>query len=120
MTSVASEGSRRASAYIRLFTRWIGIASVLLSALIFAAQIFESLTLPDCESERASTALLAVAREAQIEAVSVEDPQGLASAQAEVSCRATLAVNAGATIAIRYRFFWEGWTQKIEITGVDG
>lgn len=120
MTGILTESrTRTAGAVMAGLTRWIGIASVILSALIFVAELDESFALPDCDSTRASQALRELARASHIEAASVVEPQTLTSAADEVSCKAALAFDEGGSIGVRYRFFWEGWTVKIEITESD-
>jgi hypothetical protein len=120
MTYVLSEtGVWTASAIIARLTRWIGIASLILSAVILAAATDERFSLPECDSARATDSLRELAGAARIERAAVVEPQSLRSGSDEKFCKATLALNEGAAIGVRYRFYWDGWTQKIEFTDAD-
>ena len=94
-------------------------AGLILCAVILAAETDERFSLPECESARATDSLRDLARAARIERAAVVEPQSLRSGADEKSCKATLALDEGAAVGVRYRFYWDGWTQKIEFTDAD-
>jgi hypothetical protein len=97
--------------------KWVPIAAGVIAALIGAAKLSETFTLPSCESSRSLGAIKAIFKDKNIPEPTLTDPKGMTSTSSEKTCEASYEIpNEKGTLD--YRVFWDGWEAKVMITKV--
>ncbi len=107
-------------------TRWLATAVTVLGVIAvvvtIAGQAIRLFVLPACDSQAAlgpATDLLKRSLANVSSSVSLGEARTVATVDREVRCQAVLTVPGG-TRTVGYKVFWEGWTAKIQVTGVVG
>ena len=115
-TSATSTGETLGSKLQRWSYRALSIATVVVVSVVTLAQIIEHVTLPDCDSERASKSLIGLAKDIDVSVTKLSEIKTLPGGQDETQCSARADLPDGLSILFVYSFFWDGWTVKGAIT----
>ena len=117
-TPVAPPQAPAAPTLGQRLTKWIPIAAGLIAALIGAAKLFETFSLPSCESSRSLGAIKSIFKDKNLPEPTLTDPKSLTSTSSEKTCETAYEIpNEKGTLD--YRVFWDGWDAKVMITKVN-
>ncbi|HUD84888.1 MAG TPA: hypothetical protein VMR17_00490 [Xanthobacteraceae bacterium] len=100
----------RASPYksYRFAFRLIGIPALAVAGVFIYAGLRDRLVLPECDSDRAKKTLGDVLKQLKLEPARYEPIKTVSSTKEQVVCSAVLPLPDGATVAVDYRFYWQG------------
>jgi hypothetical protein len=101
---------RRSSPYksYRFAFRLIGIPALAVAGVFLYRGISDRLALPECDSGRAKKTLSEVLKEMKLEPLRYEPIKTVSSTKDQVVCSAVLPLPDGATVAVDYKFYWQG------------
>jgi hypothetical protein len=102
--------TKRSSPYrsYRFAFRLIGIPALAVAGVFIYSGLRDRLVLPECDSDRAKKTLGEVLKELKLEPVRYEPIKTVSSTKEQVVCSAVLPLPDGATVAVDYRFYWQG------------
>jgi hypothetical protein len=99
-------------------TRGVGILLFIIGTVLGGTKVFETFTLPSCESKRTLDVIRAIFKEKELPEPKLTGAQDAGSSGNEKSCTVSYELpNESGTL--EYRVFWEGWTAKVQITKVN-
>lgn len=109
-----------AAAPVRNFSWWVSriVPAVLavIFGLIFIAKIATWNDLPECDSRKAKDTLSDIFKRNNVNASQYNEIKKTATKHDELSCSASLALQAGGNLDLDYRIFRDGDGFKLEIT----
>lgn len=81
---------------------------------------YEAVTLPTCDAARTTDTLTKIIGESNpgIEARSYSELKTTGSDDKMMNCTGVVTLQDGTRAPFNYRTFWEGWTQKVEFSGL--
>lgn len=94
----------------------VGIMVAIVFGLITIAKIITWNDLPGCDSKVARDSLSDLFKQHKVEATGYNEIKTITAGKDEVTCSASLALKAGTTLSIDYRFFYEDGKRRIRIT----
>jgi hypothetical protein len=92
----------------RFAFRLIGIPALAVAGVFIYSGLRDRLVLPECDSDRAKKTLGEVLKELKLEPVRYEPIKTMSSTKEQVVCTAVLPLPDGATVAVDYKFYWQG------------
>jgi hypothetical protein len=92
----------------RFALRLIGIPAAAVVGVLIYSGLRARFVLPECDSDRAKHTLTEVLTEMRLEPTRFEPIKTVSSDKTEVVCSAVLPLPDGASVAIDYKFYWEG------------
>jgi hypothetical protein len=103
--------------------RWMAKAATALAviavAVIVLGQAGRFLWLPGCDAHDSVQKASELWTQVLSNTVSLSDAKTVATGKTETRCQAVVTLGA-ATATVGYRLFWDGWTAKIQTTGIVG
>jgi hypothetical protein len=105
----------------RLFAKAVTVLGTIAVVVTLAAQASRFFVLPACDSQAVLGPATDILKRnlGNESSVSLGDPRRVATLDHEIRCQAVLTIP-GETQTVGYKVFWEGWTAKIQLTGVVG
>jgi hypothetical protein len=88
--------------------RLIGIPAVVVAGVFIYSGLRDRFVLPECDSDRAKKTLGEVLKQLKIEPTRYEPIKTVSSTKDDVVCSAVLPLPDGSTVAVDYRFYWQG------------
>jgi hypothetical protein len=98
----------------RFALRLIGIPAAGVAGVLLYQGLRSHFFLPECDSESAKHTLADVLRQYKLEPTRFEPIKTVSSAKEEVVCNAVLPLPDGASVAVDYRFYWQGSTAQMK------
>jgi hypothetical protein len=98
----------------RFALRLIGIPAVAVAGVFIYSGLRSHFFLPECDSDSAKHTLADVLKQYKFEPVRYEPIKTVSSTKDEVVCNAVLPLPDGATVAVDYKFYWEGSTASMK------
>src|SRR5262245_938473 len=95
--------------------RIAGIVAGIVAVISIGIYLFNTFTLPGCDSTRTTDALRSIAREKKVEIKSIFDVKTVTSSRNEITCTANLDTPEE-QLAINYTVNWRGWSAYVQIT----
>jgi hypothetical protein len=92
----------------RFMLRLIVIPTVAVAGVFIYSGLRDRFVLPECDSDRAKKTLADTLKELKLEPVRYEPIKTVSSTKTDVVCSAALPLSDGGTVAIDYRFYWQG------------
>jgi hypothetical protein len=97
----------------RLAFRLIGIPAAAVAGVLIYRGLRDHFVLPACDSDRAKQTLSDVLKELKLEPTRYEPLTTVSSDKDQVTCSALLPLPDGASVAVDYKFYWQGSTASM-------
>jgi len=98
----------------RFALRLIGIPAAGVAGVLLYQGLRSHFFLPQCDSETAKHTLADVLKQYKLEPTRFEPIMTVSSTKEEVVCNAVLPLPDGASVAVDYRFYWQGSTAQMK------
>jgi hypothetical protein len=98
----------------RFAIRLIGIPAAAVAGVLIYQGLRAHFFLPECDSETAKHTLADVLKQYKLEPTRFEPITTVSSTKEEVVCNAVLPLADGASVALDYRFYWQGSTAQMK------
>ena len=98
----------------RFALRLIGIPAAGVAGVLLYQGLRSHFFLPQCDSETAKHTLADVLKQYKLEPTRFEPITTVSSTKEEVVCNAALPLPDGASVAVDYRFYWQGSTAQMK------
>ncbi|MGA7433830.1 MAG: hypothetical protein WBD33_03580 [Xanthobacteraceae bacterium] len=108
-----SDPVRRPRPY-RFIMRLIGIPAVAVAGVLLYQGLRSHFFLPECDSESAKHTLADVLKQYKLEPARFEPITTVSSTKDEIVCKAALPLPDGGSVAVDYRFYWQGSTAQMK------
>lgn len=108
-----SDPVRRPRPY-RFIMRLIGIPAAAVAGVLLYQGLRSHFFLPECNSESAKHTLADVLKQYKLEPTRFEPITTVSSTKDEVACKAVLPLPDGASVAVDYKFYWQGSTAQMK------
>jgi hypothetical protein len=92
----------------RFMLRLIVIPTVAVAGVFIYGGLRDRFVLPECDSDRAKKTLSDILKQLKLEPARYEPIKTVSSTKNDVVCNAALPLPDGGTVAIDYRFYWQG------------
>jgi len=92
--------------------RWASIVFGIIIGIFGIVRLYQSFTLPSCDSSRMTDTLRSIYKKQNVEIKSFSDIKTVSSSSSEISCTAVMQVGDD-RIPINYRTYWEGWSARV-------
>jgi hypothetical protein len=92
----------------RFMLRLIVIPTVAVAGVFIYGGLRDRFVLPECDSDRAKKTLSDILKQFKLEPARYEPIKTVSSTKNDVVCNAALPLPDGGTVAIDYRFYWQG------------
>jgi hypothetical protein len=102
----------------RLAWRLIGIPAAAIAGVFVFRGLQDRYVLPDCDSERARHTLADMLAQLKLEPVTFAPVKTVSATKDEVVCSAALPLPDGGTVAVDYRFYWDGGKANMQYSVV--
>ena len=94
--------------------RLIGIPAVAVAGVLLYQGLRSHFFLPECDSESAKHTLADVLKQYKLEPTRFEPITTVSSTKDEIVCKAALPLPDGGSVAVDYRFYWQGSTAQMK------
>jgi len=98
----------------RFVLRLIGIPAVAVAGVLLYHGLRAYFFLPECDSETAKHTLADVLKQYKLEPTRFEPITTVSSTKEEIVCKAVLPLPDGGSVAVDYRFYWQGSTAQMK------
>ena len=98
----------------RFALRLIGIPAAAVAGVFIYSGLRSHFFLPECDSEAAKHTLADVLKQYKLEPTRFELITTVSSTKEEVVCNAVLPLPDGGSVAVDYRFYWQGSTAQMK------
>ena len=94
--------------FSRLALRLVAVGAIVVVAALAYRGLHDRSFLPECDSERARQTLAEVLKQLKLEPLRYEPVTTVSKSKSQVACSAALPLPDGGTVAVDYRFYWQG------------